>query len=106
MDDICWFVEELAVLVSGQLADRSLAPAADAIAAGRVPKQLANAWSGKYRYGVSGSIVEFVMKTYRTTMLNEMMKKTVPEDLLGLMRITEQELLAQWHAYVTKLNLA
>ena len=55
-----WFVEGLAVYASEQRQRSHRNAARDAIAAGKAPKRLAEAWSGRYRYGVSGSVVEFV----------------------------------------------
>src|SRR5262249_41774892 len=54
MDELGWFVEGLAVYVSGQLEHSHQSSARTAIAEGRAPTNLAKAWSGKHRYGVCG----------------------------------------------------
>src|SRR6516162_1283393 len=51
MDDMGWFVEGLAVYASGQLARSHRTAARDALNSGKAPTRLADAWSGKYRYG-------------------------------------------------------
>jgi hypothetical protein len=53
-EPLAWFVEGLATYASGQLEERKLA--ADAPA----PESLATAYSGKHRYGVSGSLVAHI----------------------------------------------
>jgi hypothetical protein len=100
MDDAAWFVEGLAVYVSGQLADRSLASAKEAITQGKEPRQLARAWSGRYRYGVSGSIVAYIEAAYGRKKIDAMLKGTSQAELLQTLGITEQQLLEQWRAYV------
>jgi hypothetical protein len=100
MDDVAWFVEGLAVYVSGQLADKSLATAKEAIAQGQEPRQLARAWSGRYRYGVSGSIVAYIAAAYGRRKLDAMLKGTTQAELLQTLGITELQLLEQWRAYV------
>jgi hypothetical protein len=64
MDDLGWFVEGLAVYVSGQLDHGQRDAARKAIAEGKAPTRLASAWSGKYRYGVCGSMVRFIDLRY------------------------------------------
>ena len=59
-DEVGWFVEGLAVYVAGQLDRGRLSNPAEAIAAGAAPASLADAWSGRYRYGVSGSMVQYI----------------------------------------------
>ena len=64
MDDAGWFVEGLAVVVSGQLDAGHAGDARAAIAANAAPAALASAWSGRYRYGVSGSMVRYIDVAY------------------------------------------
>jgi len=60
LEGIAWFVEGLAVHGSGQLDDGHLASPREAIERGLAPARLADAWSGRYRYGVSGSLVRWI----------------------------------------------
>lgn len=97
---IDWFAEGLATFASGQLADPALAPAREALATGAAPATLARAWSGKYRYGVSGSLVAFVDGEIGRARLRECLGATCPEELLPLVGLSEEELLARWRAAV------
>ena len=97
---IDWFVEGLATLASGQLADEHLLSARDALATGQGPKDLASAWSGRYRYGVSGSLVAFVEHACGHARLSELLAASSGEELLALIGMSEGELLEGWRAFV------
>lgn len=100
MEPLGWFVEGLAVLVSGQLDDGHLAPASEAVRVGAAPTALAAAWSGKYRYGVSGSIVGFIERAWGRPTVVALLRAQSPADVLGRLGVTEPELLARWRAAV------
>lgn len=100
MDEAGWFVEGLAVQVSGQLALGHLASASAAIAAGKAPSSLAEAWSGKYKYGVCGSLVGWVeAKAGRPALRKMLAFRTTPE-LLTAIGLGEPELLEHWRASI------
>lgn len=101
MDDIGWFVEGLAVYVAGQLDDPRRAGAADAIANGAAPAELEAAWSGKYRYGVSGSLVAYIDQTFGRETLVNLLGATTEAEILGRLGTSEDALLADWAAWVT-----
>lgn len=96
MDDLGWFVEGLAVLVSGQLDADHRQDAHQAIAAGQAPARLATAWSGRWRYGVSGSLVEYVDRTWGRGTVTAMLADTTQSGLLARLGVTEEELLSRW----------
>jgi hypothetical protein len=101
MDDSGWFVEGLAVYVSGQL-DRSHRTAArDALKAGKAPTHLADAWSGRYRYGVSGSMVEFVDKRYGRDVVKRLLPVVSNEMSMKVLNTTEDRFLEAWKAHVS-----
>jgi hypothetical protein len=100
MDDVAWFVEGLATYVSGQLELGYLAPASEAIAEGKAPAALSSAWSGKFRYGVCGSIVRFIDSRQGRPGLLEMLPLKTEAELLGAVGLSEDELLAAWRASV------
>lgn len=97
---IDWFVEGLATHVSGQLASGDLAPAREALATGQGPLKLATAWSGKYRYGVSGSLVAFLEREFGRERLVKLLGATSAAELLALVGMSEEELLERWRAWV------
>lgn len=96
MDDLGWLVEGVAVYVSGQLEHSHRDAARKAIAEGVAPTKLANAWSGRYRYGVCGSLVGYVDKRYGRKTLWKLLAITRPDQALGLLGITETQLLEDW----------
>src|SRR5262245_26213384 len=97
---IDWFVEGLAAYASGQLASGELAPAREALERAAGPVALATAWSGKYRYGVCGSLVEFVDHELGRARLVELLGATSGEELLGGIGLDEHTLLERWRASV------
>lgn len=97
---IDWFVEGLATYASGQLESGELAPAREAIESGKGPAALGQAWSGKYRYGVAGSLVAFLDHRLGRARLFDLLAATSQEELLALIGMDEQELLASWRESV------
>jgi Collagenase len=100
MDDLGWFVEGLATYVSGQLSHEHRTAASEAIQAGKAPSRLADAWSGRYRYGVSGSMVEFVDQRWGRATIGKMLAATKPDAALKLLGVTEQQFLEDWRKFV------
>ncbi len=99
MDKMAWFIEGLATYVAGQLGGRRLT-ARQAIDAGQMPESLEKAWSGNYRYGVAGSIVQYIDKKFGRPILIRMMSVTDNTAALLLMKINEGSLLRDWRAFV------
>ena len=95
---IDWFVEGLATHASGQLESGGLATAREALAAGALPTDLASAWTGRFRYGVSGSLVELVDRELGRARLCELLAATTADELLAAIGSSEEELLARWRA--------
>lgn len=102
LDEIGWFVEGLAAYVSGQLKMRHRGAARKAIESGAAPKRLSKAWSGAHRYGVAGSLVKYIDVTYGRDMIIKMLPVVSQTDLLGMIKLTESELLDAWHEFVMK----
>jgi hypothetical protein len=100
MDDLGWFVEGLAVVASGQLGVEHREDARQAIAAGAAPSTLAKAWSGRWRYGVSGSLVEYVDRTWGRGTVTAMLADTTQAGLLARLSVTEEQFLERWRAAV------
>ncbi len=102
-EEIGWFLEGLATYVSGQLDRGHRERAREAVATGAVPAELESAWSGPYRYGVCGTLVAYVDATFGRDALREMLGMTREAELLGILGLTEEELLAGWREYVLRL---
>jgi hypothetical protein len=99
MDDAGWFVEGLAVLVSGQLEREHRTDGADAILANAAPAKLADAWRGRYRYGVSGSMVAYVDAVWGRRVLVELLSATTNAQILARLGCSEDEFIARWRVW-------
>lgn len=71
-----------------------------AIHANTVPTVLDNFWKGKIRYGLSGSVIMFLDKTYGRKKLLELLPFNKKTDILSHLTITEEELISRWKVYV------
>lgn len=99
-EEVGWFAEGLAVHVSGQLDHGHLAAPREAVELGLAPARLADAWSGQYRYGVSGSLVAYLDATLGRDAIRKMLAATRQDEILALAGETESELLANWQRFV------
>lgn len=100
VEGLDWFVEGLATLVSGQLARSHAGRAREAVEKGEVPGTLDDAWTGPYRYGVSGSLTAFVAERVGRDGLARILEATSREEVLDAAGLTEAELLSRWEAWV------
>jgi hypothetical protein len=66
---IDWFVEGLATYASGQCDSTRIAGIKNAIVKNTVPKSLDKFWTGKLKYGLSGSVVMYIDKKYKRAKL-------------------------------------
>jgi hypothetical protein len=101
-DEVGWFAEGLAVYASGQLEDGHLAEPREAIARGLAPARLAEAWSGKYRYGVSGTLVREADRRAGRDALVRALGATSSSEALAALGTTEAQLLASWRESLTR----
>lgn len=93
---IDWLVEGLAVLVAGQLQEGRLASPAEAVEKGAVPTRLSQFWSGRYRYGLSGSMVDYINRRFGRPTLEKLLKATDLSQVLEVLQLSEEELIANW----------
>lgn len=101
-DEVGWFAEGLAVLVAGQLDRGRMSDPREAVRAGAAPTRLADAWSGRYRYAVSGSLVRYIDVTWGRDAVRDLLPVTTQAQLLARLGVTEQELLDRWKAWVVR----
>jgi hypothetical protein len=101
MDPVGWFVEGVAVLASGQLQAEHTGAATRAVAEGRVPAQLEDVWSGRYRYGVAGSLVGYVDRRWGRAMTVRLLGMVTEAEMLAALGVTESLLLEEWRGQVT-----
>ena len=97
---IDWFVEGLATYASGQCDDIRIAGIKKLITENKEPKSLDDFWKGNLKYGLSGSVVLYLDKTYGRKKLQELLKFNKKTEILLALKITEKELLGGWKTYL------
>lgn len=102
-DGIDWFVEGLATYSSGQCDSNRIAEIKIAIANKKTPESLANFWTGKLKYGLSGSMVMYIDKKYGRNKLKELLSFNKKADILAKLNLSEPELLEGWKKYMIEL---
>jgi len=102
LEELGWFIEGLATYISGQLEGAHAGRAAKAFAVDEGPRELSEAWSGPYRYGVAGSLVAYVDDRWGRETLRAALEVTTQHELLTLLGTTEADLLADWERWVLK----
>lgn len=95
-DDLGWWIEGLAVLVSGQLTPERVHEVRSAIAAGKAPAKLDAVWSGKLRYGFAGSLAAYVDRRWGRAMTRRLLGATGNAEALKMLGTSETALLADW----------
>ncbi|HLP93807.1 MAG TPA: hypothetical protein VK168_07200 [Saprospiraceae bacterium] len=97
-----WFVEGLAVYASGQC-DVSRLTGVQQWLKSREPLQSLDVfWTGKHKYGLSGSMVMYIDQTYGRQMLNQLLRVQTKTALLETLRCTESALLSAWYAWISQ----
>jgi len=102
-EGIDWFVEGLATFASGQCDSSRIAEIKKAISENKIPKFLDLFWTGKIKYGLSGSVVKYIDQKYGREKLKELLAFNKKSDILLALKITETELLSEWKKYMQDL---
>jgi len=102
LDNLGWFIEGIAVLVSGQLDSKRTKDLIEAREQNKLPDKLTNFWTGKYRYPVSGSIVQFIENKYGKDIIRKLLSNTKQEEILKLLNTNEEKLIKDWKEYVNR----
>jgi hypothetical protein len=97
---IDWFVEGLAVYASGQCDSERMAAVTKAVAENNYPKTLDDFWTGKLKYGFSGSMVMFIDNKFGLDKLKDLLIFNRKTDLLNSLGTTEAELLTEWKSFI------
>lgn len=96
LDDIGWFIEGLATYASGQLDSLRMAQVRDLIRQDKAPTRLKDAWTGKYKYAIAGSLIRYIDQKYGRRILKDLLKCTNQNQILKTLKISETGLLAEW----------
>jgi len=102
-EGIDWFVEGLATFASGQCDTSRTAEVKKAINDNKIPKSLDDFWTGKIKYGLSGSVVMFIDYKYGRTKLKELLPLNKKSEILSILKTSESELLDGWKKYIQNL---
>lgn len=97
---IDWFVEGLATYASGQCDAARIAEVKKAITDGKAPSSLDQFWSGRLKYGLSGSMVMYIDQKYGRAKLVSLLGYTDISDLLSALGTNEAGLLEGWRAFM------
>jgi hypothetical protein len=103
VEGIDWFVEGLATYASGQVDPIRISEIKDAISGNKIPDGLDLFWSGRLKYGLSGSVVMFIDYKYGRTRLLDLLSVNNKKELLLQLGTTESGLLEEWQMYMRKL---
>lgn len=103
VEGIDWFIEGLATYASGQCDTSRIAEVKKAISENKIPKSIDNFWSGKFKYGLSGSVVMYIDKKYGREKLKELLPINNKLELFSILKITETDLLNEWRKYIQDL---
>lgn len=97
---IDWLVEGLAVYASGQLDSSRIAEVKSAVKEGRIPDSLGGFWTGRLKYGLSGSVVMYIDTRYGRATLAELLPLKSIGDVLSKLQTSENTLLADWKEFI------
>jgi hypothetical protein len=100
---IDWFIEGLAVYVSGQCDLKRTCMVRKALEENNIPDKLDDFWKGDLRYGLSGTLVMYIDKTYGRDVLIEMLGYNHIDSVLQVMNTSEADLINKWKAYMKTL---
>lgn len=104
VDRIDWFVEGLAVFASGQCDAARLAGVKTWLATHPAPPSLDNFWSGKQKYGLSGSVVMFLDERLGRKKIFTLLPINKKAELLQTIGMTEAEILKGWAEWLEQKN--
>jgi len=102
-EGIDWFVEGLATYASGQCDSVRIAEVKNAIFNKKIPGSLDEFWTGKLRYGLSGTVVMYIDNIYGRERLKQLLPFNKKSSLLSALKLTETELLEKWKAYMLNI---
>lgn len=105
VDGIDWLVEGLATYASGQLNEAKLKEVKTALAEGKIAADLSTFWTGKMKYGLSGSLVMYVDKTFGRKKLKSLLAFATKTEVLKSLAVSETELLNGWKKFIEELKV-
>ena len=98
-----WFIEGLAVYVSGQCDSTRITQVKKAISENQVPETLEDFWTGNLRYGLSGTVVMYLDKKIGREKLISLLKYNHIGKLLVSLGTDESEIMDGWEKYMESI---
>jgi hypothetical protein len=105
MENVGWFVEGVAVLVSDQIRLKHAGRATEAVKTKKTPTALKNAWSGPYRYSNCGTIVYYIEQKFGRKKITEFLEFTAPKEFYKALNLSEEQILQNWKSFVLEKEL-
>lgn len=96
IEKLDWLVEGMATYISGQLDEKRLQRINQLIKENETPSTLDNFWKGQEKYGLSGSMVAYIDKTFGRPKLFALLKFTNKKDALKFLGLSEEQLIKNW----------
>lgn len=103
MDEMGWLVEGVATYLSGQLTEERLTNVKKLMEAGKQPLKLSMIWNGKHKYGLAGSIIQYIDQSYGRKKLTALLFCTKQQATLELLKTNEEALLSEWKKFILKI---
>lgn len=88
--------EGLVTYASGQLDEKRLQRIKRLIKENKTPSTLENFWQGQEKYGLSGSMLNYIDRTFGRGKLFALMKFTNKQDALKFLGLIEKQLINNW----------
>jgi len=101
LDAMAWFVEGLPTYVSGQLERSHKGIAKREVKAGRIPARLEDAWTGRGRYAIAGSMVRFVDEKFGRKKVIELLRTAANDEAMKALGTSEEGFLSDWKASIS-----
>ena len=101
IEKLDWLVEGLATYVSGQLDEKRLQRIRQMIKENKTPSTLDNFWKGQEKYGLSGSMVNYIDRIFGRDTLFTLLKFTNKQDALKFLGLSEEQLIKNWKDSLT-----
>ncbi len=93
---IDWFIEGLAVYVSGQCDSIRISEVKKALSENKIPETLDEFWTGNLKYGLSGTVVWYLDEKFGREKLISLLRFNTIQELLNALNTTESEIIYGW----------
>lgn len=96
IEGLDWLAEGFATYASGQLTPKRAEGIRSLIASATAPTQLDDFWTGQHRYGLAGSMVQYIDAHYGRKVLFKILAFNKKPQVLAALQVSEVELIDGW----------